>query len=339
MANPIYFKSVRYSNGTVTGYRPSMVCPGAADEIETAERVVLQAGLAMSPEELNLGVKAYLTLAPQFVAADGMTRTVNGLIKWYGSMGGNLPDEASDWNDATCKAQVKVSLLKDSKQLLAGPFRNEYQVDVPKINNISYYGATGVYNVVQPTMPIMVYGRFVQFDAALGDWAKLIVGNTEHALTCQSSGTAETKFLWPAGLAIPAGTAVEFAMSTCAGGLGRVTVNRKTVIAVAAPETGPRIVWVKDTAAGAVEGKVKVGASVLVKALRVDDTASAVLVYTDTGGTEQMLPMTTPTYSAGEQTLTFTPDYWPSDIDQTKGATLQVTKGTESDSTTVTFRE
>jgi len=214
--NTIYFKGVKYKAGTTEGWRPSFVAQNAVDEQELAEKVCLECGLAMSPSELMMGFRSVLERAPQYVAADGRTRQVNNLMKWYASATGNLDSEGGAWND-TCKGSVKVSLLKAAKATLAGPFANVNATEGAKIDNVTWIGAESVINIVKPGQPFAAYGRNMQFDATKGDTAKLTTGQADHPLTCTASDAAHAVFAWPTGYNPEPGTRVTFVLHSRGG--------------------------------------------------------------------------------------------------------------------------
>jgi len=278
--NPIWFKGVMFKAGGATGHRPSFVAQEAVNEQELAERVVLECGLAMSPNELLLGFRSVLERAPQYVAGDGRTRQVSGLMKWYASATGRLECGAGDWND-TCRGSVKVSLLKNAKALLAGPFKNVDATDAAKLDNVTYVGARSVVNVVKVGAAFAAYGRNMQM--LEGDTAALVHGGTSHPLACTTSGVTSATFAWPASLAgVEPGTRLTFVMSSRGGNEAAPFRTQKKEVTVLAA-TGPLLVRVA-SAIGTLEkewGRIHMAENVYVEGLNFDYRAGDAATIAD----------------------------------------------------------
>jgi len=245
MSKPIiYFKGVKFKAGDNQGVRPQLSKMQDVSDYDFAQEIVLNAGLAMSPDELLMALKSTLQLAPQFVAADGRPRKITDCMTWKGSAKGRISGYAGIWNDS-CSAPVKVSIAQNNRAVIDGRFINELVVPTPTINSIAYISAEGVINVIKKNTAFGVYGRYLTMLA--GDTAKLVYNGTDYALACTSSDIAQAVFSWPTGLNPEVGAEVVFSM-TSRGGVAEnepVTVTKKVVV-VEDVVIGPRIDSVKD---------------------------------------------------------------------------------------------
>jgi len=245
MAKPrIGFKGAKFKTGETIGYRPQLETATKLADLAVAEEVCLAAGLSMSPEELNHALKVTLETVPQLVATDGRVREFKDLLTWNRSATGRLDGPGGAWND-TCAARVLVQLKKSSKQLIDGVFYNMNALPTPKLDNVTYLGATLATNVVKVGQSFAAYGRNMQM--LDNDYAEFILPNgTSKLCTCTSSDAAHAVFSWPQSLVAEAGTRLTFVMYSRGGSTTEGwTVNKKEVVLLAA-ENGPVITELND---------------------------------------------------------------------------------------------
>jgi len=241
MAKPvIYFKGVKYKAGTLIGYRPQLEVANKVTDFDLADEICIEKRLSMSPEELLHAVKTTLLTVPQLVQKDGRVREFTNLLSWNRTASGKLEAATSPWNE-TCKANIKVQLKKDTKGVIDGQFINEVAMPTPRLDNVTFVGATSVQNVIKVGTAFAAYGRQMQFNAALGDTAYLWHEGTQYALTCTTSDAAHAVFAWPSNFpSIEQGTMIQFVMKSRAGIEGAAaTTTQKSVVLIAA--TLPRV--------------------------------------------------------------------------------------------------
>jgi len=246
MAKPIiYFKGARFKTGSTEGYRPQLVAAEKVKDAALAEELCIETGLSMSPTELLHAIQMTLEAAPRLVATDGRVREFTNLLTWNRSASGRLTGVAGAWNDS-CSAKVLVQLKKNSKQLIDATFRNELELPVPKLDNVTWVGASGVTNVVKVGSQFAAYGRNMQMMS--GDTAELIMPNlVEKTLTCVSSDVSHAVFSWPSDCAPEEGARITFVM-TSRGGSAEQTPTTSTKEVVVIPADAPIITRLTDDA-------------------------------------------------------------------------------------------
>lgn len=257
MKPTIYFNGVKYKANGVIGYRPQLEAATKITDLALAEEVCIEKRLSMSPEELLYAVQTVLETVPTLMSTDGKVREFTNLLCWNRTASGKLTSQAGDWND-TCKANIKVQLKVKDNKTIDGDFRNTISLPTPKIDNVTYPGASSVVNVLKVGSKIVAYGRNMQFDNALSDAAWIVKSDgTLIYLTNESSGAASATFAWPSGYAPEDGTSVTFRMLS-RGGVsgGDPVVNEKKVVVLRDAPT--KQVVITDLVVGAEKIRAKI---------------------------------------------------------------------------------
>lgn len=177
--------------------------------------------------------------AIQQLGKDGKAVNLNNWLKVHAELTGQIGEnrQLSDANGL----HVVITALQDLKSDLTK--FNWTNVDdsgvVPKIDTILSPGGKPWETV--KTKGILVTGRNLYFDAAMGDSVSISYGEGESAVTINVTPTesdySHMLFAWPIGLAeVEEGTKLTFTFRTCAGVEGGAVYSLKkqtTLVAVA----------------------------------------------------------------------------------------------------------
>ena len=219
----IKFHGVSYAVGGNTGYRPVPEEVQGVYDLNFMEEVIEKEGLQLKAKELLHAVKAVISRGTALVAADGRSRAIDGVLTIYRQLTGSMTNASSAWDENKNRCIVKARFNSEcSKEITTddATFTNVADVEEPKLNYVTYVGAQDVQNVIMDDKEIGAYGNYMQFDASLGDVARLKVEgeDKEIALTYKEGDIAHAVFEFPAALkAIEAGKTLTFEMVSRAG--------------------------------------------------------------------------------------------------------------------------